>query len=133
MSNILLDTHIAIWALNDDNELSEKARYFILDPDNTIYYSVVSIWEVALKHSKKTDKIPFNEHDFSACCKDAGFNLLNISEKHVLAVNTLPEPKKKQDDPFDRLLIAQAKTENFSFMTHDELIPSYEEKFIIEV
>lgn len=69
---------------------------------------------------------------FSAGCKEAGFNLLDISEKHVLAVNSLSEPKN-HDNSFDRLLLTQAKMEIFFFMTHDELIPSYEEKFIIEV
>ena len=49
--NLLLDTHIALWALNDDPSLSEKAKELILDPDNTIYYSMVSVWEVLLKHS----------------------------------------------------------------------------------
>ena len=131
--NLLLDTHIAIWALEGNEELSGKARYFILDPNNTIYYSAVSVWEVALKHSRKPDLIPFNEHDFSAYCKEAGYSLLNINEKHVLAVNTLSKPSKEHNDPFDRLLLAQAKVENFSFMTHDELIVTYQEKFIVDV
>ena len=48
--NLLLDTDIAIWALNDDQNLSDKARALILDPDNTIYYSTISVWEVMLKH-----------------------------------------------------------------------------------
>ena len=51
--NLLLDTHVAIWALNDDPALSEKARELILDPDNTIYYSTISVWEVLLKHSRR--------------------------------------------------------------------------------
>ena len=133
MSNILLDTHIAIWALNDDDELSEKARDLILDPDNTIYYSAVSVWEVALKHARRPEAIPFNEQDFSTGCKDAGFNLLNIREKHIFAVRYLPIPKKEHNDPFDRLLLAQAKVEKFLFLTHDELILGYEEGLIISL
>ena len=69
--NLLLDTHIAVWALNDDPALSDKARELILDPDNTIYYSTVSVWEVLLKHSRRPDNIPFNEKDFSEGCKEA--------------------------------------------------------------
>ena len=104
--NLLLDTHIAIWALNDDPALSEKARELILDADNTIYYSTVSVWEVMLKHNR-----------------------------HVLAVSGLKRKNGEppHNDPFDRLLVAQAKVENLSFLTHDELIPGYEEKCVIPV
>ena len=133
--NLLLDTHIAIWALNDDPVLSEKARDLILDPDNTIYYSTVSVWEVLLKHARRPDSIPFDEADFSAGCREAGFVPLGLADKHILAVHTLhrPENVKEHNDPFDRLLLAQAKVENLSFLTHDELIPDYDEKCIIPV
>ena len=133
--NLLLDTHIAIWALNDDAALSDKARELILDPDNTIYYSTVSVWEVLLKHARRPECIPFNEADFADGCKEAGFIPLNLADKHILAVRTLVRPKyaKAHNDPFDRLLISQAKVENLSFLTHDELIPDYLEKCIIPV
>lgn len=131
--NLLLDTHIAIWALNDDPALSEKARELILDPDNTIYYSSVSVWEVLLKHERHPDNIPFDEKDFSEGCREAGFVPLSLVEKHVLAVHTLSRPadSKEHNDPFDRLLLAQAKVENLSFLTHDELIPGYTEACIV--
>jgi PIN domain nuclease of toxin-antitoxin system len=133
--NLLLDTHIAIWALNDDPALSQKARALILDADNTVYYSTVSVWEVLLKHAKRPDSIPFDEKDFSDCCKDAGFVPLSLVDKHILAVHTLSRPNdsKPHNDPFDRLLIAQAKVENLSFLTHDSLIPDYSEKCVISV
>lgn len=133
--NLLLDTHIAIWALNDAPELSRKARNLILNPDNTIYYSAVSVWEVMLKHAKSPDRIPFNEEDFSNGCKGAGFISLNLSDKHILEVSKLsrPEDIKEHNDPFDRLLIAQAKSENLSFITHDGLISGYDERCIIHV
>ncbi|MBQ6348968.1 MAG: type II toxin-antitoxin system VapC family toxin [Clostridia bacterium] len=133
--NLLLDTHIAIWALNDDPALSDKARQLILDPDNTIYYSTVSVWEVLLKHSRRPDSIPFNEKDFSEACREAGFVPLGLADKHILAVHTLSRPDgiKEHNDPFDRLLLSQAKVENLSFLTHDELIPGYEEKCVIPV
>ena len=133
--NLLLDTHIAIWALNDHPSLSSKARELILDPVNTVYYSTVSVWEVLLKHAGRPDEIPFHENAFSKACKQAGFIPLNLSDKHVLAVQTLSRrtDAKDHNDPFDRLLLAQAKSENFYFLTHDELIPGYEEKWIIPV
>ena len=133
--NLLLDTHIAIWALNDDPSLSEKARELILDPDNTIYYSTVSVWEVLLKHARRPDNIPFDESDFSEGCREAGFVTLSLADKHVLAVHTLSRPSniKEHHDPFDRLLLAQAKVENLSLLTHDALIPGYEERCVIPV
>lgn len=90
--NLLLDTYIAIWALNDDPALSEKARELILDPDNTIYYSTVSVWEVLLKHARRPDNIPFIEADFSEGCREAGFVPLGLADKHILAVHTLSRP-----------------------------------------
>lgn len=133
--NLLLDTHIAIWALNDDPALSEKTRELILDADNTIYYSTVSVWEVLLKHARRPDSIPFDEKDFSEACREAGFVPLALADKHILAVHTLsrPDGAKAHNDPFDRLLLAQAKVENLSFLTHDELIPDYAEKCVIPV
>ena len=133
--NLLLDTHVAIWALNDDPALSEKARELILDPDNTIYYSTVSVWEILLKHARRPENIPFSETDFVEGCKEAGFLPLNLSDKHILAVHTLTRPagSKEHNDPFDRLLVSQAKVENLSFLTHDALIPDYQEKCIIPV
>ena len=133
--NLLLDTHIAIWALNDDPVLTERARELILNPDNTLYYSTVSVWEVLLKHSRRPENIPFDEKDFSDGCKAAGFLPLGLADKHVLAVNTLSRPDniKEHNDPFDRLLLAQAKVENMFFLTHDELIPGYGERCIIQV
>ncbi len=99
--NLMLDTRIAIWALNDDSALSAKARELILDPDNTIYYSTVSVWEVMLKHAKRPNEIPFDEKDFSEGCKDAGFVPLNLSDKHILGVRTLArqEGAREHNDP----------------------------------
>ena len=133
--NLLLDTHIAIWALNDDAELSQKARNLILDPFNIIYYSVISVWEVHLKHNKNPKNIPFSARDFSAACQMAGFVPLNLRNEHVLALAALhrPDEAKEHNDPFDRLLIAQAKVEQFLFITHDSLIPDYQESCIFSV
>ena len=133
--NLLLDTHVAIWALNDDPLLSARARELILDADNAVYYSVVSVWEVMLKHAKRPDDIPFDERDFSEGCREAGFFPLGLVDKHVLAVHTLSRPDtiKPHNDPIDRLLLAQAKVENLSFLTHDVLITGYGEKCVIPV
>ena len=133
--NLLLDTHILIWALNDDPQLSEKAKEMILDPDNAVYYSAVSIWEVSIKHSSHPEDLEFSGKELSEYCQDAGFLPLEMRDKHVYALETItrPENAPRHNDPFDRMLVAQAKAENMSFLTHDPLIPFYEEKCIISV
>ena len=133
--NILLDTHLALWALNDDPALSEKAKELILDPDNTIYYSAISVCEVQLKNSRRPSNLELDASRFVEYCHEAGFVPLSLYDKHILAVESLKRPADApaHNDPFDRLLVAQAKSENLSFITHDSLIPYYEEKCIIPV
>ena len=122
---ILLDTHIAIWALIDSPRLSQKARDLILEPDNTIYYSVVSVWEVLLKHAVHPDSVDLTSELFAKRCKDAGFETLELRESHVVAVSAFPNEVDGHKDPFDRLLLAQAMTENMRLLTHDSKLPLY--------
>lgn len=133
--NLLLDTHVLIWALNEDQRLSEKARELILDPDNAIYYSSVSIWEIAIKHSIHPENVIFTGKELSQYCQDAGFLPVEMRDKHVFALETISraDDAPPHHDPFDRMLIAQAKAENMSFLTHDSLLPYYNEKCIIPV
>ena len=133
--NLLLDTHILIWALNEDPRLPEIARGMILDENNTIYYSSVSVWEVSIKHSIHPDNVEFSGKELSAFCRDAGFEPIEIRDKHVFALETLKraEDAPVHHDPFDRMLIAQAKAENMAFITHDALLPFYKEKCIVFV
>ena len=133
--NLLLDTHILIWALNEDPRLSETAREMILDAGNVIYYSTVSVWEISTKHALHPENVAFSGRELASYCQKAGFLSLEIRDKHVFALETVtrPENAPKHSDPFDRMLIAQAKAENMSFLTHDALIPYYEEKCIIPV
>ena len=66
--NLLLDTHILIWALNDDPRLSEKARNLILDENNAIYYSSVSIWGISIKHANHPDNVEFTGKELAQFC-----------------------------------------------------------------
>lgn len=133
--NLLLDTHILIWALNDDPRLPEKARELILDENNVIYYSTVSVWEAAVKHAIRPDNVTFSGKELAGFCREAGFLPVELREKHVLALETVTRAAgaPPHHDPFDRTLIAQAKAENLFFVTHDARIPYYEEKCILPV
>ena len=133
--NLLLDTHLLIWALNEDPRLPDEAREMLLDPDNAVYYSAVSIWEVSIKHVNHPDNVTFTGKELSQYCQEAGFLPVEMRDKHVYALETLSraEGAPPRRDPFDRMLIAQAKAENLSFLTHDSLLPYYEEPCIISV
>lgn len=134
--NLLLDTHIALWSLGDSPKLPAKARELIIDPDNTVYYSVVSTWEVLMKHDAPNTNLSLTAPDFVKYCEEAGYYQLNITNKHVLTasqLNTTQAEKHNHKDPFDRLLLAQAKSENFSLITHDSKIDYYDEKCIVKV
>lgn len=71
--NILLDTHIALWLLADDSRLSDVARNLIQNPDNEIFYSVISMWEVSIKHTAAKN-IPISGKEFLLYCEAAGFS-----------------------------------------------------------
>ncbi len=133
--NLLLDTHIALWALSNDPRLSAKARKMLLDPGNTFYVSAVSVWEVLLKHSKNPINLEISATEFSQYCQAAGFHTLALTDEHIWTVETLQRSAdaKAHNDPFDRLLLAQAKAEHYFFLTHDSLIPGYEESCVINV
>ncbi|MBR6322595.1 MAG: type II toxin-antitoxin system VapC family toxin [Lachnospiraceae bacterium] len=133
--NLLLDTHILIWALNEDVRLSEKAKELILDPDNAIYYSTASIWEVSIKHAAHPENVTFSGKELSQYCQEAGFLPLEIKDKHVFSLETITraEGAPPHHDPFDRILIAQAKSDNLSFLTHDTNLKYYEERCIVPV
>ena len=133
--NILLDTHILIWALNEDPRLPDRAKEMILDEGNAIYYSTVSIWEVAIKHAIHPEDVEFTGKELVGFCQEAGFLPVEMRDRHVFALETITrvEGAPPHHDPFDRMLIAQAKAENMSFLTHDSMLPYYNENCIIPV
>lgn len=134
--NYLADTHILIWAITDSPKLSEKAREILLSENNNIYYSFSNVWEIAIKHSLHKSNITFSSQRFEEMCKLAGYSFLETRCNHAFMVETLKyadNAPREHRDPFDRLLLAQAKAENMLFLTHDELIPYYNEPCIVSV
>ena len=132
---ILLDTHILIWLHSNDKRLSEKAKKILLDPHNTIYYSTINIWEIQTKNLKSPKFFPYNAKYILDLCQKANLKCVPVLPYHALALKSLSysanAPKHK--DPFDKMLICQAKTENMLLMTHDSLIPNYNESCILSV
>ena len=87
--NILLDTHIAIWAISNHRNLPEKARELISDPDNNIFFSSVSAWEVLLKHDNPKNNLILTPEEFVGYCEESGYYQLNMKSKHVLEAAAL--------------------------------------------
>ena len=116
---LLLDTHVLLWWLDDSAALSEEARRAIGDPENLVYVSAVSIWEVVIKRALGKLDIPTKWAD---ALTEEPFRRLPMTWEHALEVRNLPDVHR---DPFDRLLIAQAKVEDLTFVTGDEVLLRY--------
>ena len=123
-----LDTHIALWALIDSDKLSSEARALIADGSNSVCVSVISMREIAVKHSLKPNSIPFSADMFESKCKEAGYNIISLEADDILY---LPNSDNVHKDPFDRMLICQSVIRNMMLVTHDPLIGRYKESNIV--
>lgn len=132
---ILLDTHILLWALTDDEHLPERARDLILDGHNEIYYSILSLWEIELKRLAHPQMMPVSSNVVAAYCDQSGYLQLPLRARHIFALSGLrrTEDAPSHKDPFDRMLICQASAEEMRFLTHDTRIAEYIEPCIMVV
>jgi PIN domain nuclease of toxin-antitoxin system len=123
---LLLDTHILLWWLNDDEKLPEKTKYLIEQPDNVVYVSHISLWEIQIKimigklHAELSaivEQLPKN-------------NFLELASRtnHIITLSQLP---MHHQDPFDRMLIAQAISEPLNLITHDKNVALYSDSIIL--
>ena len=125
---ILLDTHILIWAMLDRPNLSSKARELILQNRYALYYSMVSIWEIAIKHRLHPESIGSSGTSVMKLCQEAKIKSLSLTNQHIAAFEHLQrhESAPPHKDPFDQMLIAQAAAEDIIFLTHDKTLQFYE-------
>ena len=132
---VLLDTHILLWALTNDARLPDKARKLIENEENEVFYSIVSPWEVEIKHIAHPDSMSVAAEELTEYCEQAGFQRMLIREKHIYALSglTRSEGAPPHRDPFDRIMVCQATTENMVFLTHDALLSYYDEPCIFVV
>jgi len=117
--NILLDTHELLWWLVDSPSLSAKARMLISDPENTVFVSAVSLWEVRLKESLGKLRVP---EDFDQRLAAQALEHLPLTAAQTHHVRSLPWHHR---DPFDRMLVAQALAENLILLTADARVSAY--------
>jgi PIN domain nuclease of toxin-antitoxin system len=118
VSRILLDTHLLLWAVAEPRKLPPGARKRIDAAE--IFVSAASIWEVSIKAA--LGKLSADPAELLAEIEPAGFTLLPVTGEHAAAVARLPAV---HSDPFDRMLVAQAKTEPLLLLTNDSLLAGY--------
>lgn len=128
---LLLDTHIALWAIVDDERLSSQARDLIGEPGNVIVVSAASIWEITIKHALARgapSDMPISGKEALGFFRAAGYSVLSVTAEHAAAVADLAPLHR---DPFDRLLVAQALHEPLRLMTHDRHLLGYSQSIVV--
>jgi PIN domain nuclease of toxin-antitoxin system len=126
--NILLDTCTFLWIITGDKKLSVQAREIFINPENEIYLSAVSAWEISTKHSLGRLPLPEKpEHFIPTQRKRHGIKTLLLDEESALYSARLP---LLHNDPFDRMLVCQAIVNSMTIMTPDDLLSKYHVKTI---
>ncbi len=123
----LLDTHTLLWFLHDDSRLSSKARNIIMDANSITQASCISLWEITLKKNLGKLQFDYSIADIAQLCHDISIPLLGISPNELDDLAKLPFIHR---DPFDRLLISQARMRNLTIITKDGIIPKYDVRTI---
>lgn len=120
---LLLDTHIAIWAISEPQTIERGAARQIADLANEIYVSAVSIWEIAIKFgSGRPNAPPFSAIDAIRFFSAAGYKLLSISADHAARVAA---QERHHGDPFDRMLVVQAEAIDARLVTRHRVLKNY--------
>ncbi len=125
--NLLLDTHVALWAITDSPRLTVRARQLIASPRSSIWISAATIWEITIKHGLHCGDMPVSGQDALRYFRESGYRLLAIEPEHAAAIADLAP---HHQDPFDRMLVAQALTEPMRLVTHDAVVARYSDSII---
>lgn len=130
--NVLLDTHFVFWFAQGDERFPDSLRETVENPANGVFASEVSMLEIAIKHAKNPSAMPYSAQDFVSLCERGDFTLRPLTREAIFAYGELALDKvgNLHKDPFDRLLIAQAKTEKLILATHDRLLALYDEPLV---
>ena len=123
--NYILDTHTVIWFLSGDDKLSKKSKEIIENQENLKLVSIATIWEIAIKISHGKFKFDKGFKQFLDLIENNGFEIVPLTLDHALIVSTLDFIHR---DPFDRLIISQALTDDLTIITKDEYIEKYDVK-----
>lgn len=119
---LLLDTHLLLWAAGEPRRLSRQARTLIDNPDNELFFSAASLWEVAIKRGLGRNDFKVDTRLLRRGLLDNGYSELPIISYHVVETESLPPIHK---DPFDRVLVVQAIVEGITLLTTDSIVSHY--------
>jgi len=122
---LLLDTHVVLWWLSDDQRLGQEARRLIANPGHYVAVSAVSVWEMAIKSSIGKLTVP---DDVGEAILASGFAPLAVTIEHAARVGELPLHHR---DPFDRMLVAQAQVEGLELLTADAGLGDYRVELVV--
>ncbi len=124
---LLLDTHILLWAAGQPEKLSDAARVLLTTPENTLFFSAASIWEIVIKLGLGLEDFKIDPYRLRKMLVVHGYAELPVTAEHALKVHLLPYLHK---DPFDRLLLAQARVEGLLLLTNDAAVSQYQESVL---
>lgn len=119
---LLLDTHLLLWSAGQPERLSKEARALIEAPENELFFSSASLWEVVIKRGLGREDFKVDARLLRRGLLDNGYSELPIGSEHVVAIDNLPAIHK---DPFDRVLVAQAQVEGITLLTVDPTVAEY--------
>jgi len=119
---LLLDTHLLLWAAGQPDRMPREARALIDAPENELFFSAASIWEVAIKRGLGREDFKADARLLRRGLLDNGYGELPVASEHAVAIEGLPPIHK---DPFDRILVAQALVEGITLLTIDPLVAQY--------
>lgn len=125
--NYLIDTHVLIWFIEGSDRLSYDVRWLIANPDNDIYISQASLWEMAIKISIGKLSLSISISELEAFLTNHQFQILETKFSHYEILQKL---SFHHQDPFDRLMIAQAKAEDYTIITHDSRFKLYDVRLL---
>ena len=121
---LLIDTHLAIWSVEDDKRLSQAAR-LEMQAAEAVFVSTATIWEIAIKFALRRGRrqdMLFSAYEAIEKFEESGFELLTLEPLHVAAVGSLP---LLHGDPFDRAIVAHAMVEKLALLTRDKHLAAY--------
>lgn len=118
----LLDTHVLLWAAGMPEKLSPSTTLLLSSPENELFFSVASLWEIAIKRGLGRDDFQVDARLLRRGLLDNGYSELPITSEHAVSIDSLPPIHK---DPFDRMLVAQATVEGITLLTADAFVVQY--------
>ena len=125
----LLDTNVFLWSLAAKNKLNSKALAVLSSSASQIYFSAASSWEISIKHALGKIQLPAPPSEFiPQVIREMGFVHLDVTSVHALAAGELPPHHR---DPFDRMLISQARAEDLLLLTADRTLKQYDVEVLL--